>query len=102
MLKELEIKESLKDVRDPELNIDIVTLGLVYKITLGEEISELKKYDFIEILMTLTSPFCPYAEELIQSVESKINSLNIGEAKVEITFEPEWQPSEELKMMLGL
>jgi metal-sulfur cluster biosynthetic enzyme len=93
-ITEKEVIDKLKTVKDPELGIDVWTLGLIYKIKIDEE--------GIEVLMTLTSPLCPFANELIESVEKAVNSLNAGEARVEITFEPAWQPSDELKAMLGL
>lgn len=94
MIIQEQVIEKLKTVKDPELGIDVWTLGLIYKINIDEE--------GIEVLMTLTSPLCPFANELIESVENAVNSLNEGEARVEITFEPAWQPSDELKAMLGL
>lgn len=93
---EKDIIEKLKTVKDPEIGIDIWTLGLVYKITLGEE--------GVEILMTLTTPFCPFADDLIADVKKKVGELGYaeGDVRVELTFEPAWEPSEEVRMMLGV
>lgn len=88
------IIEVLKTVKDPELHIDIHTLGLIYGIETGE--------DGIDILMTLTTPFCPYGDEIIQNVEKALGKKFGVEVRVDITFEPEWEPSEELKIELGL
>jgi metal-sulfur cluster biosynthetic enzyme len=88
------IIESLKTVKDPELHMDIHTLGLIYGIETGE--------DGIDILMTLTTPFCPYGDEIIQNVEKTLGKRFSVEVRVDITFEPEWEPSEELKIELGL
>ncbi len=85
---------ALKAVKDPELHVDIVTLGLVYGIEIGE--------DGIDVLMTLTTPFCPYGDEIIQNVEKTLTKKFGVEVRVDITFEPEWQPSEDLKIELGL
>lgn len=95
-ITEEQIIDKLKLVKDPEIGIDIWTLGLVYKIAREE--------DGVEILMTLTSPFCPFADELIANVENKINTLGYeeGDVRVELTFEPEWKPSEDVRMMLGV
>ncbi len=87
------IREALTRVKDPELGIDIHTLGLIYNIAHGE--------DGIDILMTLTTPFCPYGDEIIQAVERELKQFG-EEVRVDITFEPEWQPSEDLKITLGL
>lgn len=84
---------ALKTVEDPELHIDIHTLGLIYETKIGE--------DGIDILMTLTTPFCPYGDQIIQNVEKALKKFG-QEVRVDITFEPEWEPSEELKIELGL
>lgn len=95
MIEEKDIVEKLKLVKDPEIGIDIVTLSLVRDIKIDE--------DGVEILMTLTTPFCPFADELIQDVEKKIGELpDAGDVRVEITFDPPWEPPEEVKAMLGL
>ena len=89
------ILESLKNVKDPEIGLDIVELSLIRKITPtdGE----------VEILMTLTSPFCPFADSLIEQVEKEVGKLaGVDLVKVEITFDPPWEPTDELKVKLGL
>jgi len=93
-IKEKDVIEKLKLVKDPELGIDVWTLGLIYKITIDNE--------GVEVLMTLTSPFCPFANELILDVEKKVGELKAGDTRVEITFEPVWEPSEELRTSLGI
>jgi metal-sulfur cluster biosynthetic enzyme len=93
MIKEKDVIEKLKEVKDPELGIDIYTLGLIYKITIDDE--------GVEVLMTLTTPLCPFANELVTEVEEKLTELNAGDARVEITFDPPWEPSEQLRAILG-
>lgn len=89
------VTEQLKTVKDPELGLDIISLGLVREVTIDE--------DGVEVLMTLTSPFCPFADELIQSVEKEVGKLpDSGDVRVEITFDPPWEPPEEIKDALGL
>ncbi|MBP9765779.1 MAG: metal-sulfur cluster assembly factor [Candidatus Pacebacteria bacterium] len=102
--KEIEIKvlESLKKVIDPELGIDIVELGLIRKIEIGDYLEDFKVYEYIKVVMTLTSVMCPFADEIISQVESQTNILNFGEAQVELDFTEPWEPSEELKMKLGI
>ena len=87
------IIDALKTVKDPELGLDIHSLGLIYDIKTG--------VDGIDILMTLTTPFCPYGDEIIQNVEKSLKKFG-QEVRVDITFEPEWQPSEDLKISLGI
>ena len=89
-----QIIDKLKTVKDPELGIDVWTLGLIYDTKIGD--------DGIDITMTLTSPFCPFVDELIESVEKALAPLSNGEARVHITFDPPWEPTEELRMMLGV
>lgn len=93
-ITEQQVIEKLKDVKDPELGIDVWTLGLIYKIVITE--------DAIEILMTLTSPFCPFANDLIADVEKKVGTLEHGDVLVDVTFEPPWEPTEELRASLGV
>lgn len=89
------VTEKLRTVKDPELGLDIVSLGLVREITIDD--------DGVEVLMTLTSPFCPFADELIQSVEKEVGKLaDSGDVRVEITFDPPWEPPEEVRDALGL
>ena len=88
-----EIIAALKTVVDPEIHADIYTLGLIYNIETGPE--------GIDILMTLTTPFCPYGDEIVQNVEKSLAKFG-QEVRVELTFEPEWKPSEETRIALGL
>ena len=89
-----DVIEKLREVKDPELGIDIYTLGLIYKITINEE--------GIEVIMTLTTPLCPFANELVIAVEEKLTELSSEDVRVEFTFDPPWEPSEELRIMLGV
>ena len=88
-----QVIEKLKTVKDPELGIDVWSLGLVYDIKISEE--------GIDITMTLTSPFCPFGNEIIESIETALEPLH-PEVRVDITFEPAWDPPEELRVSLGL
>jgi metal-sulfur cluster biosynthetic enzyme len=97
-----EVREALKDVQDPELQMGIIDLGLIYDVTVdgpeGEDVG---------VLMTLTSPMCPVGPQFKASVEDKVKSLpGVKTAKVEITFSPPWDPremaSEDVKQLLGI
>jgi len=88
-----EIIKALKTVEDPEIHIDIHTLGLIYNIEMGE--------DGIDILMTLTTPFCPYGDQIVLSVEKALKEFG-QEVRVEVTFEPEWVPPEDVRIALGI
>lgn len=88
-----DIIAALKTVVDPEIHTDVWTLGLIYDIKIGE--------DGIDILMTLTTPFCPYGNEIVGGVEKSLKKFGC-DVRVEITFEPEWQPPEDIKIALGI
>lgn len=103
-LEEIKSKvlESLKKVSDPELGINIVDLGLIRNVEVGEYLEDFKVYEYVKVIMTLTSIMCPFADQIIEDVELNVNSLNLGEAQVELDFSEPWEPSEELKMELGI
>ena len=95
-----QIKEKLTEVLDPELNISIVDLGLIY------ETKQLKNYK-ISILMTLTSMGCPLISTIEQEIKNKLGELGIPENKIEVklTFDPPWtmdMMSKRAKAMLGI
>jgi len=88
--------ESLKKVFDPEINIDVWALGLIYDLKTETD-------GIVKIKMTLTTPMCPYGPALIENVKSEVKKLEgVKDVEVEVVFEPPWQPSEELKMQLGM
>lgn len=93
-----DIKTALKQVIDPELNLDIVTLALVYDVKVDE--------DKAIINMTLTTPMCPYGPQLIEDVKQTAGKVEgIKNVIVNLVWDPPWGPdllSEEAKMSLGI
>jgi len=90
-----DVIEMLKTIVDPELFIDIWTLGLIYDILIED--SKLR------IKMTFTSVACPAGPQLVGEIKEKAKGLSgITDSEVEIVFQPPWQPSDDLKMMLGI
>ncbi len=94
------IKEKLSEVLDPELNISIVDLGLVYAINID-------KKNNVKLLMTLTTLGCPLFGTIEQEVKSKLKDLGITDkqVKIDLTFEPPWsmdRMSESAKATLGI
>ena len=85
----------LKEVIDPELGIDIWTLGLIYDMTLD-------KKNTIAIKMTFTSPMCPYGPVLLETIKRELTAKGFVDPSVEVVFTPPWEPTQEVKMMLGL
>lgn len=98
MLKKEQVQTMLEDVYDPEIGVDIVTLGLIYDIKINED-------NDIHVLMTFTFPGCPYGPELIAEVEEKLKEIKEARnIKVEVTFEPAWSPDkmdQDIRSALG-
>ena len=92
--KGFDFKPDLKDIHDPELGLDIWTLGLVYGVDI--------QGSHLKITMTFTTPMCPYGPMLLQEVREAGVNLGFDSVEVEITFEPLWKPTEEVKMLLGI
>jgi FeS assembly SUF system protein len=82
-----EIIAALKTVYDPEIPADIYELGLIYRIDIADDRA-------VNIDMTLTTPNCPSAQEIPSMVENAVASVpGVREAKVEIVWDPPWDPS---------
>jgi len=82
-----DIVGALKTVYDPEIPADIYELGLIYKVDIDDDRT-------VNIDMTLTTPNCPSAAELPTQVENAVASVpGVREAKVNIVWDPPWDPS---------
>ena len=100
---EEQVLNSLRPIEDPELHLGIVDLGLIY----GSEVNPQPDGDEVKLLMTFTSPFCPYGPQLKASVQRALAALpGVKSAVVQIVFTPPWDPrtmaSEECRIALGL
>ncbi len=97
MVTEELVRGILSDVLDPEIQIDIVNLGMIY----GIDISEDKKH--VKVIMTLTTMGCPAYDSIHEEIIAKIKALpGVEDAEVELTFDPPWDKemmSEEAKMV---
>ncbi len=98
MVEKQMIEKAMQKVFDPELHLDVMSLGLIYDIRITES--------KVHILMSLTSPVCPYAPQLIDDVRRNASAVDgVKEVEVEITFSPPWGPdrmSEEARIALGM
>jgi FeS assembly SUF system protein len=96
---ELKVIDALQTCYDPEIQVNIYELGLVY----GIEISDSGD---VRILMTLTAPSCPVAASLPLQIESKVSAIEgVKSAQVELVWDPPWNPekmSESAKLQLGM
>ena len=95
---EKDVRDALKKVKDPELNLDLVTLGLVYDIQVeGDE---------AKVIITLTTPMCPVAGEIVDQARLAVAKVGgVEKAEVELTFDPPWTPeriSPLIRSSLGL
>jgi FeS assembly SUF system protein len=96
---ETEIVQVLKQIYDPEIPVNIYDLGLIYEIKIGAENS-------VEIVMTLTAPNCPIADQILIEVKSRIEMLDaVKQCTVNLVFDPPWDQtmmSEEALLELGM
>ena len=92
------ILSALRTVKDPELNVNIVDLGLVYTVQQREE--------EIDVEMTLTSPACPAGPEILRNAVGAIEKLEgVTKANVKLVMSPPWSPdrmSDEARDELGI
>ena len=82
-ITEESVREALRAVVDPELHLDIVTLGLLRTVDLSTTP--------VEVKMLLTTPFCPYGPWLVQQVKETAEKAAGREAKVQVLPE-QWTP----------
>jgi metal-sulfur cluster biosynthetic enzyme len=86
VITEDEARAMLRRVKDPELNLNIVDLGLVYAV----EVTEGKD---VHIEMTLTSPGCPSGPEIMSEAQRAVEGLEgVGTVDVELVWTPYWSP----------
>jgi len=97
---EQRIIDALKTVFDPEIPVNIYDLGLIYNLKINEENGD------VYILMTLTTPNCPVAEDIPRQVQDAVRSVEgVGKVTVELTFDPPWDRdklSDDALLELGL
>lgn len=111
LISEEQARTLLATVIDPELNIDIVSLGLIYDVSISQvSLEEGGSEQRVHVLMTLTTPGCPLApviEEMVRSALAGHVAIDdkFRQVSLEITFDPPWIPemmTEEARAELGL
>lgn len=81
-----QVIEALKSVYDPELNINVVDLGLIYKVDVTDE-------NDVEVTMTLTTPGCPLHDSITRGVRYSIEGIEATRnVEVNLVWEPAWSP----------
>ena len=95
---EEKVVEMLRTVYDPEIPVDVYSLGLIYKIDIDDDAN-------LRVDMTLPAPNCPAADFIVEDMRMKLESIEgIKNVDINIVFEPEWTKdmmSEEAKLELG-
>jgi FeS assembly SUF system protein len=96
---EKKIVEVLRTCYDPEIPVNIYELGLIYEVNVNDE-------GHAYVKMTLTSPACPVAGELVSEVEAKTGTVDgVQSVEIDLVWDPPWDPSmlsEAAKLELGL
>jgi metal-sulfur cluster biosynthetic enzyme len=93
------VRKALRAVKDPELNLNIIDLGLVYDVEIQNETA-------VVVRMTLTSPGCPAGPEIMTDAEQVVRGLDgVTAAEIELVWEPYWTPERidpRVRAFLGL
>jgi metal-sulfur cluster biosynthetic enzyme len=101
-INEETVRETLKQVIDPELFINIVDLGLVYLVT----VEEVEDKSNVKIEMTMTSPACPAGPQLLSQSKMVLGALEgVGTVEVKLVMVPPWTPdrmTEDARDQLGI
>ncbi len=85
MIEQEALLEALRTVKDPELNVNVVDLGLVYSVQTRE--------DQVDVEMTLTSPACPAGPEILRGAVTALEAVpGIAKANVRLVMSPPWTP----------
>jgi metal-sulfur cluster biosynthetic enzyme len=83
MVTEAAVRKALRTVKDPEMKLDLVVLGLIYDIRIDG--------GRVEVTMSLTSPACPVAGEILTQAREAVEGVEgVESAEVELTFSPPW------------
>lgn len=98
MQTEVQIVRVLRNIYDPEIPVNIYDLGLIYEVNVSDE-------GKVDILMTLTAPGCPMADELMQEIHEEVARIEgVTRVNVKLTFNPPWNRdmmTDEAKLELG-
>jgi metal-sulfur cluster biosynthetic enzyme len=79
------VRLALRRVRDPEINLNIIDLGLVYDIQVEN--------NSVRVDMSLTSPGCPSGPEIMSEAEEQVKAIEgVGDVKINLVWSPPWSP----------
>jgi metal-sulfur cluster biosynthetic enzyme len=92
------VRKALRAVKDPELNLNIIDIGLVYDVAVTDE-------GAVHVQMTLTSPGCPAGAEIMEDARRVVTDLEgVTAVEIELVWEPYWTPEKmdpRVKAFLG-
>lgn len=92
MITEDMVRSALKNVYDPEIGLDIVSLGLIYHVNIHDQGQR------VDVDMTLTTPACPAGPQIIEQARREIGTLrdvyqSLDEVNINLVWTPFWNPS---------
>jgi len=100
LIDEAQVWQALSTVFDPEIPVDLVNLGLIYKVSVDQAAHR------VDIAMTLTAPSCGMGPVLVGDVEYRVKRVpNVQDVKVDLVFDPPWSRdmmSEEAQLETGM
>jgi metal-sulfur cluster biosynthetic enzyme len=80
------VRKVLRQVKDPEINLSVIDLGLIYDVEISDE-------GDVDVKMTLTSPGCPSGPEMLGDVDRVVRAMDgVTDVNVELVWEPYWTP----------
>ncbi len=98
MVTEDAVRTALRKVKDPELNLSVIDLGLVYEVSVED--------DHVHVQMTLTSPGCPSGPEIMTDAQRAVEAMEgVKSVDVELVWSPYWTPERidpKVRAYLGL
>ena len=95
-----QIIDAIRPVEDPDLGMSLVDMGLIYDVAIDND-------NNVNVKMTLSSPSCPIALQLMTDVEMSVREIKeVNKINIELVWEPEWNPetmaTDEVKDVLGI
>jgi metal-sulfur cluster biosynthetic enzyme len=95
MLSESDILGALRDCFDPEVKLNLVDLGLIYKVETGPDPDSKPAWprQWVTVTMTLTTPQCPASGLIFEQVHNRLAGIpDISSVKVDLVWDPKWTP----------
>jgi metal-sulfur cluster biosynthetic enzyme len=107
-LNEEDVMQALRDCYDPEIPVNIVDLGLIYRVTLAPDPNSKRAFprQRVEVEMTMTSRGCPSHLTIMEQVRNRLAGIpEISDTQVNLVWEPPWTPdriSQQAREQLGI